>query len=125
MASSTPRSSAKKVSANFQKRLCRTSFEQIPGAADGLQVDGILGIAFDFFAQAADVDVHAARSYETICAPDGIEKLVARENSIRPRCKIVEQPEFERAQRNGLPRMTDSIRRRIDGQLADLNGAGR
>src|ERR1700676_5147500 len=124
-ASSTPTSSAKNVRASFQKRLCRTSFEQIPGAANGLQVDRILGIAFDFFTQAADVDVHAARSDEAIGAPDGIEKLVARENTVRPRSQIVEQPEFERAERNGLSRMTDAIRRGIDGQLANLNGAGR
>src|SRR5229473_60552 len=124
-ASRTPTSKAKNVSVSFQKRLCRTSFEQVPGAADRFQVDGILRIAFDFFAQPADVDVHAARSDETIGAPDSIEKLVARENAIRPRSKVIEQPEFERAERNGLPGMTDAIRRRINGQFADLNGAGR
>src|SRR6266849_6581775 len=124
-ASRTPTSKAKNVSVSFQKRLCRTGFEQVPGAANGLQVDGILGIAFDFFAQAADVDVHAAWSDETIGAPNGIEKLVARENAVRPRSKVIKQPEFERAERNGLPGMTDAIRRRINGQFADLNGAGR
>src|SRR5713226_2029414 len=124
-ASRTPTSKAKNVSVSFQKRLCRTGFEQVPGAANGLQVDRILGIAFDFFAQAADVHVHAARSDETVSAPDGIEKLVARENTVRPRSKVIEQPEFERAERNGLPGMTHAIRRRIDGQLADFNGAGR
>src|SRR5712691_4642207 len=123
--SRTPTSKAKNVSVSFQKRLCRTSFEQVPRAADGFQVDGILGIAFDFFAQTADVDVHAARSDEAIGAPDGIEKLVARENAVRPRSQVIEQPEFERAERNGLPGMTDAIRRRIDGQLTDFNGAGR
>src|SRR6202047_3599081 len=116
-AASTPTSSARNVRASFQKRLCRTSFEQIPGAADGFQMDGILGIAFDLFAQAADVNVHAARSDETIGAPDGIEKLIARENAGRPRSQVIEQPEFERAERNGLPGMTHAIGRRIDGQL--------
>src|SRR5882762_7944810 len=124
-ATSTLNSSARKVKASFQKRLCRTSFEQIPGAADGFQVDGILGIAFDFFKQAADVNVDAARSDEAVGAPDGIEKLVARENTVRPRSQVIEQPEFERAERNGLPGMTYAVRRRINGQLADLNGAGR
>src|SRR5712692_7266773 len=124
-ASRTPTSKAKNVSVSFQKRLCRTGFEQVPGAPDGLQVDGILRIAFDFFAQPADVDVHAARSDETIGAPDSIEKLVARENAVRPRSQVIKQPEFERAERNGLPGMTHAIRRRIDGQLADLNSAGR
>src|SRR5258706_363283 len=124
-ATSTLKSSARNVKASFQKRLCRTSFEQVPGAADGFQVDRILGIAFNFFAQATNVNVDAARSDEAIGAPDGIEKVVARENPIRPRCKVIEQPEFERAKRNGLPGMTDAVRRRIDGQLADFNGAGR
>src|ERR1700726_2090011 len=124
-ASSAPASKARNASEIFQKRLCRTSFEQVPGAADGFQVDGILGIAFDFFAQAADVHVHAARSDEAIGAPDGIEKLVARENAVSPRSQVIEQPEFERTERNGLPGMTDAIGRRIDGQLANLNGAGR
>src|ERR1700730_9732400 len=124
-AKSTPTSRAKNVSASFQKRLCRTSFEQVPGAANGFQVHRILGIAFDLFAQAADVHVHAARSDETIRAPDGVQKLVARENTVRSRCKVIEQPEFERAERNGLSRMTDAIRRRIDSQLTNLNGAGR
>src|SRR5260370_15095838 len=122
---STPNSRARKVSANFQKRLCRTSFEQVPCTADRLQVNRILRVAFDFFAQAADVSGHAARRDEAIGAPNSIEKLVTRENTIGPRSKVIEQPEFERAERNGLAGMTDTIRRRIDGQLADLNGAGR
>src|SRR5258708_19127797 len=83
-ATSTLNSSARKVKASFQKRLCRTSFEQIPGAADGFQVDRILGIAFDFFTQAADVNVHAARTDEAIGAPHSIAELVARANTARP-----------------------------------------
>src|SRR5256885_1304429 len=125
MASKTPSSTAKKVNASFQKRLCRTSFEQIPGAAHGLQMDGIFRIAFDFFAKAADVDVHAARSDEAIGAPDGIEKLVACEHAIGTRGEVIEQPEFERAERNGLPGMADAVRSRVDGQLADLEHARR
>src|SRR4029077_17448321 len=107
--SRAPTSKARNAREIFQKRLCRTSFEQVPGAANGFQVDGILGIAFDFFAQAADVDIHAARSDEAIGAPDGVEKLVAREHAVRPRSQVIEQPEFERAERNRLPGMTDAI----------------
>src|SRR5260370_1780661 len=96
-ASRTPTSKAKNVSVSFQKRLCRTSFEQVPGAANGLQGDGILRTAFDFFAQAADVHVHAARRDATIGAPDGIEKLVPPETTVRPRSQASRQPEFKRA----------------------------
>jgi len=39
-ATSTLKSSARNVKASFQKRLCRTSFEQVPGAADGLKWTG-------------------------------------------------------------------------------------
>src|SRR5579864_3261017 len=124
-ASRTPTSKAKNVSVSFQKRLCRTSFEQVPGSANGFQVDRVLGVAFDFFAQAADVNVHAPRGHEAVRAPDGIEKLVARENAVRPRSQVVEQPEFERAERNSLPGMTYAIGLRIDGQLADLDSARR
>src|SRR5256885_10999111 len=116
MASKTPSSTAKDVSASFQKRLCRTSFEQIPGAAHGLQMRGVLRIAFDFLAQAADIDVHAARSDEAVRAPYCIEKLIAREHAIGARREVIEQPEFERTERNGLSGMTDAVGRRIDGQ---------
>src|ERR1700722_6504755 len=82
-ATSTPARSAINVSASFQKRLRRTSLEQIPRAAHGLQVVGVLRIAFDFFAQAANVDVHAARCDEAISAPDGIQKLIPRKYAVR------------------------------------------
>src|SRR4029077_16560320 len=124
-ASRTLTRSARKASANFQNRLSRTSFEQVPRATHGLQKNGILRIAFDFFTQAADVNVHAARGYETIRSPDGIEQLIPREDPVRARSKVIEQPEFERAKRNRLPRMAHAVRRRIDRQLADLDDAGR
>ena len=124
-ASRTRTSSAKNANENFQKRLSRTSLEQVPRAAHGLQVNGVLRIAFDFFAQAADVNVHAARSDEAIRSPDGIEQLIPREDPVRARSKVIEQPEFKRAERNGLTRMAHAIGRRIDGQLADLDDTGR
>src|ERR1700751_2116294 len=63
-ATSTLTSSVKNVSASFQKRLRRTSFEQVPCAAYGLQMVGILRIGFDFLTQAAHVHVHATRRNE-------------------------------------------------------------
>src|ERR1700722_18531686 len=82
-ATSTPTRSAMNVSASFQKRLRRTSLEQIPRAAHCLQVVGIFRIAFDFLAQAANVNVDAARCDKAIGAPDGIEKLIPRKHAVR------------------------------------------
>ena len=82
-ASSTSAGSAINVSASFQKRLRRTSFEQVPGAAHRLQMIGILRIAFDFLAQASHIHIHAARCDEAIGAPDGIQKLVPRKHAVR------------------------------------------
>src|SRR5690349_12120726 len=108
-------SSVRNVSANFQNRLSRTGFEQVPRATNGLQVNGVFRIGFDLFPQTPDVYVHAARSHETVGAPYGIQKLIPRENTVRTRSKIIEQPEFKRTQRHRLARVAHAIRRRING----------
>ena len=71
------------VSASFQKRLRRTSLEQIPRATHCLQMVGIFRVAFDLLAQTANVDVHAARCNEAIRAPHGIQKLIPRKHAVR------------------------------------------
>src|SRR6266849_4145049 len=85
---------------------------------------GVFRIRLDFFAQAANVNVHAARRNESIRSPDRVEQLIASKDAVWARGKVIEQPEFERAERYGFPGMADAIGRRINGQLADLNGAG-
>src|SRR5467141_3932873 len=125
MGSRTAISRAKKAKPSFQKRLSRTGFKQIPRAPDRFQVQGVLGIGFDFFTQAADINVHAARSYEAIRSPDRVEQLIPGKDAVWARSKVIEQPEFERAKRYGFPGMTHAIGRRINRQLADLNGSGR
>jgi len=82
-ATSALNSSAKNVRTSFQKRLRRTSFEQVPCAAHRLQMTGIFRIAFDFLAQSADVHIHAARRHETVRAPHGIQKLIPRKHAVR------------------------------------------
>src|ERR1700748_2834560 len=82
-ATSTPARSAINVRASFQKRLRRTCLEQIPRAAHCLQMVGIFRVAFDFFAQAADINIHAARRNKAIGAPDGIQKLIPRKYAVR------------------------------------------
>src|SRR5260370_22840385 len=57
---STPNSRARHVSANFQIRVCRTRVEHVPSAAGRLQVNRIVGEAFQFFPQAPDITLHAA-----------------------------------------------------------------
>src|SRR5579863_9247537 len=82
-ATSTPARSAINVSASFQKRLRRTCLEQIPRAAHCLQMVGIFRIAFDLLAQAANVNVHAARCDEAIGTPNSIQKLIPRKYAVR------------------------------------------
>src|SRR5271169_6068925 len=98
-------SSAKKAKPSFQKRLSRTGFEQVSRTPDGFQIDGVFRIGFDFFTQAADVNVDAARSNEAIRSPDRIEQLIAGENAVWARGQVIEQPELESAERHGLPGM--------------------
>src|SRR5258708_513417 len=86
---------------------------------------GVFRIRFDFFTQAANVNVHAARRNESIRSPDRIEQLIPSKDAVWARGEVIEQPEFERAERYGFPGMAYAIRRRIDRQLADLNGARR
>src|SRR6267143_42143 len=123
--SRTAISRAKKAKPSLQKRLSRTGFKQIARAPDGFQMHGVFRIGFDFFTQAADVNVHAARRNESIRSPDRIKQLISSKDAVWARSKVIEQPEFERAERYGFPGMAHAIGRRINRQLADLNGARR
>src|SRR6266850_1086691 len=118
-------SRAKKAKPSFQKRLSRTGFEQIPRAPNRFQIHRVFRIGLDFLTQAANVNVHAARRDESIRSPDRIEQLIPSKDAVWARSKVIEQPEFERAKRYGFPGMADAIGRRINRQLADLNGARR
>jgi len=122
-ASRAPDKSARKVNASFQKNLRRTCLEQIACATDRFQVQGIFRIGFNFFAQAADVDVHAAGRDEAVGAPDGVEELVAREDAVGARGQIVEQAKFERTQRHGLAGMADAVGSRVDREASDFDDA--
>jgi hypothetical protein len=113
------------VSASFQKNLRRTCLEQIACTADGLQVQGIFRVGFNFFAEAADVDVHASGCDEAVGAPNGVKQLVAGEDAIGTRGQVVEQAKFERAERDGLAGMADAIGSRVDGQASDFDDARR
>src|ERR1700680_4117128 len=105
-------SSARNVRPSFAKRLRRTGFEQVPRSAHSFQMHRILRVWFDLFAQAADINVNASRSDETIRSPDRVKQLVPGEHAIRARSKIIQQTKLKRAERHCFSRMTHAIRRR-------------
>ena len=69
----------------------------------------IFGIHLDFLPQAANVHIHAARRHKAVSAPYGIEQLIARKHAVGAGCQIVNQTEFERAQRERLACPSDTV----------------
>src|SRR6202051_2340568 len=116
-------SSARNVRPMCSKRLRRTGFEQVPCSAHGFQMHRIFRVWFDLFAQAADININATRSHETVRPPDSVEQLVPGEHAIRARSKIIQQTKLKRAERHCFSGMTYAIRRRVNRQFADLNNA--
>src|SRR5271157_2220765 len=53
------------------------NFETVAGAADRLEVAGILRVGFDFLPDATDINIHGAGSHVGGVAPDGVEQMVA------------------------------------------------
>jgi hypothetical protein len=94
-------------------------FEEIAGATDGLQEAWILGVGFDFLAQAADTDVNTARGKELFGVPDGGEKLFASKNAARVRGEVMEKAEFEQAGGDGLVGAGDAIGVEMDLQAVE------
>src|SRR5580658_3780560 len=82
----------------------------------------MLRIGFDFFAQAADVHVHAARGDEALGAPDSIEQLIASEDAIGTRREEIEQAKFERAHGYGLAGAGDAVSGGVNAQGANFYG---
>lgn len=68
--------------------------EAIAGATHGLKVTRILGIGFDFFPNAANVDIDGSRGHVGGIAPDGIEKVIAAEDAALVTGEIIEQAEL-------------------------------
>ena len=84
-------------------------------------MDGMLRVKFNFFAQPANIYVHAARRDESLGAPYGIEQLVASEYPVRPRRQKIEQTEFQRAHGHRFGGSGHAIGCRINAQRADFN----
>src|SRR4029077_9602427 len=66
-------------------------FEVIADTTERFQILRVAGIAFNLFAQAADVDIDGARGDEGSLLPDGIEELIAGEDAAAMRGQILEQ----------------------------------
>src|SRR5713226_8512843 len=98
-ASNTPSRSARWARPSFQKRLSRTSFKQIAGAAHGFQVRGVFGIGLYLLTQSPDIHVHAARGHKALRSPNSVKQLVAGKHAVRARGQVVKQTKLERAQR--------------------------
>src|SRR5579862_3799840 len=116
--------SARQISASRQERLTRKTdslllfglafvFEHVPRAAHGFQEGGMVGVALHFFAQAANIHIHAARRDEPLSAPDGVKQLIAREHAIRARREVVKQAKFECGKCHRLAVSRHPIRGRI------------
>src|SRR5579862_7606214 len=112
-----------RTGAAFRTRGLCLHFKHITRAAYGFQVDRFFRVDFYFFAKPANVHVHAARSYEPICAPNGVEQLIAGEHAIGPRREMVKQTKFQRAESYIFSGARNSIRGRINEQSACFDGA--
>ena len=95
-------------------------FEEITGAADGLQEAGIFRIGFYFLAQAAYADVNAARGEKLFAAPDGGEEFLAREDTARVRSEATEQAKFEQAGGDWFIGAGDAIGIEINAQFVEF-----
>jgi len=95
-------------------------FEKVAGAADGFQDTRIFGIGFDFFAQAADADIHATRGDKVFAAPDGGEEFFSREDAARVGSELMEEAEFEQAGGDGFFGAGDEIGVEINAEMVEL-----
>src|SRR5579863_8300194 len=88
-ASKIAATSARQIKTGRQNRLtrktdlllffrCDFALEHVPRAAHGFQEGGLIGVDLDFFAQPANINIHAARRHEALGAPNGVQQLIAR-----------------------------------------------
>ena len=85
----------------------------------------MIGIGFDFFAQAADADVNTSRGDELFAAPDSGEEFLAGEDTTRVRSEVIEKPELEKTGGDGLFKAGDATGIEIDQQLVEFESLAR
>src|ERR1700733_11632873 len=101
------------------------NLEAITGPANGFEIAGIFWIGLDLLADAANVDIDRARSDIRRVAPNGVEQVVAAEDTSCMTGEIIEQAEFGGRSGDGSAAHGKDHRRGIDFDFADLHGAGR
>src|ERR1700680_2170283 len=99
--------------------------EAVAGAAYGFQVARVFGVRFDFFANAADVDVDGTRSDVRGVAPHGVEKMVAAEDASLVAGEVIEQAELGGGGGYGVAAHGQCHGGGIDFDVANSQGAGR
>src|SRR5579864_1980373 len=82
------------------------------------------GVAFDFFAQAANVDVDRAWSDEWCLFPHGVEKLIAGENSPAVSGKILQQAKLAHGGEDIAPLDLNGHGGDVDFQIAEAENFG-
>src|SRR6202166_2062495 len=86
--------SARQIRTGRQNRLTRKgnsllpfglafALEHVTRPAHGFQEGGMVGVDLDFFSQASNINIHAARRHKTLGAPDGVPQLIDRRASCR------------------------------------------
>src|SRR6202162_1815528 len=79
--------SARQIRTGRQNRLTRKgdlllffglafALEHVSRAAHGFQESRMVGVDLNLFAQAADINIHAARRHEALGAPDSVQQLI-------------------------------------------------
>src|SRR5260370_14400636 len=84
----------RRLQRSFSSCYSLRNLKAITGYPNSLKITRRLGVFLDLLANAPDVDVDRARGDEAGVAPDGVEQVVAAEDSSGVAGKIVEETEF-------------------------------
>src|SRR6202044_2027917 len=101
------------------------SLKAITSSAHGFEIAWIFRGRFDFFPDAAYVDVDWARRYIGGVAPNRIEQMIAGKHAAQVTGEIIEEAKFGRGGGNGLSANRQYHGGRIDVHIADGERTGR
>src|ERR1700731_141313 len=90
--------------------------EAVARAAYSLQIAGIFRVWFDFFPDAANIDVHRARGDVRSVPPNGIQQMIAGKDAAEMTREVIEQAKLRSRRGNGL-----SPNHQAPGGRNDLN----
>lgn len=98
--------------------------EAVAEAAEGFDVAREARVVFNFFAQAAHVDVDRARGNEERLFADGVENLVAGEDATAVVGQKLKNAEFAHGGEDGVAANANGHRFGIDFQIGELHHTG-